>query len=214
MDEPDDPVDALVKVRDVGESRSDPESRFIGSEVRVATYAYLHGSNATARDEALGGLMYLRLLTETAIRLRWLAGPYGDEEPGGDRQIDPTDSKRRIQRLRKRDLRLQVGAYRALREVEEANNLPATWDDLIDRLVEAEAALGVDEAPQDLKAMARPFDTGQMLYAGFRLSSSMVHPGLMLGSGTLVERSVIEGSSLNAAMMIAGYGARLLKALA
>ena len=72
----DDMPDALEVLNEISETeRTDATSRFLAAEATIAVDALMSGRQAVVDSEALSGWMYVRLLSETAIRIRWIAGP-------------------------------------------------------------------------------------------------------------------------------------------
>jgi hypothetical protein len=116
MEDTTDPLEALRAISET--NRTDAESIFIAAEARVAVHAGVHGRTALADGDILGGWMYVRLLTETWIRIRWIAGLSANEpDRDGAPVIDRADTIVRIAALAKRDYGLSLAAFKAVRRI-------------------------------------------------------------------------------------------------
>lgn len=180
-------VNRLVALRDRAAGGRSEASEYVGEECRVAVYALIQGSNALARHDSLGGLQYLRLLAETTIRLRWIAGDDEDAPtPDGRLKVDPDLATHRTLSMKKRDLRHLVAAYRAIREAggSSSEGLTEQLSALADRIAEP-------LAPREMSTMAIT-TTARRVYAGHRLCSTMIHPGATLGRTGLMPRDRLE----------------------
>jgi len=209
-DEPPEPgliVDVLVRVRDAGEASVDPTAQYIGTEARVATDAARMAIEALARGEMLGGLQNLRLLAETAIRLRWIAFE-GEERAGPDglALVDPAIAAERVRRLRKRDLLQLAQAYRAF-----SNIRPEVGTVALLELMELAEQIHDEPAPRDTAQLITS-RLAQNMYFSHRLCSALIHPGAALGRRELVTAEVLEMLVATAAYTAAGFGEAILRA--
>src|SRR5215211_1082363 len=173
-------INRLVAVRDLGASRPDHASRFIGAECRVATYAYVQSSNANARGERIGALQFLRLLCESGIRLRWICGDEDTGDETGQLVVDGLMVVERARRLEKRDLMSLRSAYVAINEASGGEGRYAGG------LLDLVAAIPDEAAPPSIRDLATSW-SGRSLYSMHRLCSSRVHAGALLGRQTSIE---------------------------
>lgn len=200
-------IDELVRLRDEGERRPDEASRSVAGECRIALYALMQAHNAVARNEPLGGLQYLRLLAEAAIRVRWMAGDNDVADGQGRPSADGETVVARARSMRKRDLKQLAAAYRAI-----VKSDPACDADLAPQVEALAAAIPEPAAPWDLRGMATSH-TGRRLYAGHRLCSSMIHPGTSLKRGQLLPPARINEMLDDAAYLCAAWADASLRAL-
>jgi hypothetical protein len=184
-------INRLTELRDLGERRQDAASRFIGSECRVAAYAYIQSSNASARGEPIGAMQFLRLFLEAIIRVRWLAGDQDLGDADGQLVVDRATVIERVRRLTKRDLLNLRAAYVAInqstgRKGQYVGGLTA----LVDGIPDVPAPATVREL-----AVAR---SARATYAAHRLYSSRIHPGALLGRMAVEETADEIDSQLEA----------------
>jgi len=212
MDDTPDPLEVLV---DIGETeRIDAESRFIAAEANVAIKALMSGRQAMADGDVLAGWMYVRLLAETAIRIRWLAGPAADTpDKDGAPSIDKSATIERIAGLRKRDYGLMRDAWRAVHNIRIDTGQEDTGSDLGDRLQALIDSIPENGAPNGIRQLAESTGRiGRQLYAEFRNSSSIIHPGSALGRVPIDAGN--QASQLELASIVcAGYAAPIYNAL-
>jgi hypothetical protein len=194
-------------LRDAGERSSDDAARYIGSECRLLAYALENGGKAVARREIVGALMYLRLISETGIRLYWVLGDHADGgDPDAIPTADPTAIRERVLGLRKRDLDTHAEALEAT--AAQAGQASTTAPGL-----RAEARrIAEDAAPPTTEGLATN-PRGLALYAAFRQSSTGIHAGAVLGR--LAPTSSVEASERIdiAAFMTIGAALGLLTSL-
>lgn len=204
--EAEDLVNELARIRDEGERRWDESSQFVGTESRIALYSLVHGRNATARGELLGGLQYLRLLSETVIRMRWAAGD-GEEvgDPDGRPLIDATVARARIRSLQKRDLAHLLAAYRAI-HIDGNFELAPDLEGMINAIAEP-------LAPREISGLATS-TTGRAAYATHRLCSSMIHPGLGIHRAGGMPRQRLAEMTDEMGYLAAAFGDAMLRTLA
>ncbi len=200
-------AERLVAARDHGERQLDEASQFIGSECRVALYAFIHGNNAIARDELLGGMQYLRLLSETAIRVGWIAGDSHEAGPDGYTVVDPAAATSRIESMRKRDLLLLASASRAIRQSSGSvvEDISASLEISADQIAEP-------PAPVDLRTMATSVP-GLNMYAVHRLCSAVVHPGAGIGRPQLMSRDALQKMTEASGTVCGGLAVAVLRNL-
>lgn len=212
MDDLPDPLEILVQISET--ERADAESKFIAAEARVAVHATTHGRTALANGDILGGWMYVRLLTETGIRIRWMAGPSADQpDDQGAPRIDRADTIARIGSMAKRDYGLALSAYRTVRRIRlEAGQ--TVGEDLGEGLAALAARITGEPAPNGVRQLAWDSPTGRSLYAEFRNSSSMIHPGSALGRVGLGASERAASQIALAAALCAGFAAPIYNALA
>lgn len=199
----------LDRLRDLGEGRDDDASQFIGGECRVAGLATARAYEAILSNDAIGSILYLRLIAETAIRVTWLAD---DDTGGADSEGRPTvDASRlrtRIRQLTRRDLEHLRASFVAIHDPGDED--PDGLSDLLQGLIDA---IEEPSAPGNAKALATS-RAGRDAYAGYRLCSAMVHPGAALKRGSLIERDTAHSMTEQAAYLCCAWSDAALGALA
>jgi hypothetical protein len=211
MDHLPDPLGILVQISET--QRTDAESKFIAAEAGVGAHALTHGRAALADGDIIGGWMYVRLLTETGIRIRWIAGPSADQpDNDGAPTIDREDTIARIAAMAKRDYRLTLAGYRAVRAIRLAAGQAVT-EDVSDQLAALADRIPGAPAPNDVRQLAGDTPTGLSLYAEFRNSSSIIHPGSALGRVSLGGPERAASQIELAAGLCAGFAAPIYNAL-
>lgn len=206
-----DPLETLRRISRT--DRTDSENRFIAAEAGVAVYAVTHGRSALSDGDILAGWMYVRLLTETGIRIRWIAGPSADgPDADGAPTIDRADTVSRIAAMAKRDYRLMLASYQAVRQIRIDAGQPL-GEDLSDGLMALANRIPGTPAPNDVRQLAGLMPTGLALYAEFRNSSSIIHPGSGLGRVHIGDGERATSQIDLAATLCAGFAAPIYRAL-
>jgi hypothetical protein len=210
-----DPLKMLVDISKT--ERTDAESRFVAAEAGVAGYALVHARASLADGDVLGGWMYIRLLTETGIRLRWIAGPSAAEpDAQGAPRIDRSDTLARIASLAKRDYGLTLGSYKAVRKIRiELGEIDENDQsgDLSGQIAAMADRIAGEAAPADVKTLAELSREGRQLYAEFRNSSSIIHPGSALGRVPIGDRDRATSQAELAGFLCAAWAAPVYRAL-
>ncbi len=199
-------VGQLDSLRDVGFNSTDERVRLVGVECETGAGVLRRASAAAARDETLAGILYLRILAEIALRVRWLGGTADDvRDATGWPTVDVAQASENTRALRKRDLHQLAAAHRAITTVRPGG--PSELTDQAQALADSiDGAMAPPNADQlALSPMARK------IYAGHRLASMMIHPGASLGRGDLMSADVLEAMTDEAAIFLAIYAAALMR---
>jgi hypothetical protein len=188
-------VESLARLRD--EDDRSAAGELIGPECRVALYALVKANDALAARDGLGASMYLRVIAETAIRLRWLLGD-DEDESGRPLGFTAASVAARGRQLQMRDLRLLRKAFRAIKDVlEQPPELLPGLDKRIAELGDGPAA------PENISELATS-KHARKVYAAHRLSSMTIHPGAVLGRRALDPLGVLGAMVDEAAAVCAG----------
>lgn len=201
-------VSELVRLQRVATNRADFASQFVGAECRVDLYAIGQTELALARGDLVGALLYLRLLSEIGIRLRWLIGDEPDVGDAAGRIVaNGALARSRVDALRKRDLLSLAAAQKAIAEA-NGGSASKTNEDLF------AMANGIAEtpAPRNISDLATS-PTAKRLYAGHRLCSTMTHAGAALGRGELMDPAVASDMVDEASYLGCASADALLRAL-
>jgi hypothetical protein len=114
--------------------------------------------------------------------------------------------------MAKRDLALTLDAYRAVRKIRiEAGQ--DVREDLSDQLAALADSISGERAPKTVRELAELSSTGLQLYAEFRNSSSIIHPGSALGRVRLDSPERAASQLALAAVLCAGFAAPVYKAV-
>lgn len=173
------------------EPGASPDALNVLGEMRVAIGAARRVQAAAATEDALAAYSFLRVVLESAIRLRWLAG--------NGTELVPGDIHERINRQRRRD----VTRFRdALTLMPESVNRSDTI-----QILEAELISLKDTAlaPGQLRDLADTPDA-KLLYDAHRFCSTLIHPGaaIRLVAGVEAKHAVpMANSALDRAMKLA-----------
>lgn len=161
--------DDLLAIADANDvfidKHSEGASIFVGelmSELRTATDAARRVDRAVADGDALGSFVFLRVVLESTIRLRWVAGD-GDEPQAAI-------LRDRIERLRGRDLARIRTALGTL--IDSPGRREA-----IAMVSLEQASIRATKAPAAIEQLAVTVE-GKQLYDLHRLCSSLIHPGV------------------------------------
>jgi hypothetical protein len=131
-------------------------------ELNVASAGARRVGRAVDEDDNLGALVYLRIVVECTIRLRWVAGD-------GPEPVLAT-LRERIERQRARDL------SRIRAALKFATDSPARRRAIALVTLE-QATVRARPAPATVEQLATT-DEARDLYALHRLCSAMIHPGV------------------------------------
>lgn len=203
---PDALVAALRALRDASERARDMHAGFVSQELGVALYALVQSHGATAIDDRLGSLNYLRLLAESTLRVCWLCGDTVVADADRHPLVDGTAARERIDGLRKRDLLQLAAAYAAIHEMRGHRENLAT-----DLLAKANAIIA-PVAPPNIRRFATS-PPGEAAYAAHRLCSSLVHAGLGISRIGLMSPEIVREMVNDTGYACVVFGASILRAL-
>ena len=151
----------LSRLRDLGENRADAASQFIGGECRVAGLATARAYQGIRRNDAISTVLYLRLVTETALRIAWLADDDGGKADAKGRPlVDASRLRTRTRMLTKRDLMHLRASFVAIHDPEDDDR-----DKLADQLNELVDATR-SRQPRELRKTWPPQGRGAMPMPG------------------------------------------------
>jgi hypothetical protein len=159
-----------------------------------------------ASGDRLGRLYRLRLLSEIAIRIRWVAGDEDVSDAFGRPRADRELAISRIAMILKRDTLRLAHAQAAIHEVR--GTVPAEAAEL-QRQIDAISERAAPSDPKDM--IASP--AAASAYAAYRMASALIHPGLGIGRAELMPDDRLGSMADDAAYLIATYGDALVRAL-
>ena len=173
------------------------EVRFITQELRLGYFAFRRSLDRPNRDMRYEQVVYLRLISEVALRLSWI---------NSEIEQDPASIFSRAIAMEKADLiQLRASSNAIHQRTDGANELDGGMAELIE-------SLPGDPAPRRLDQLAVDA-LGERLYATHRMCSSIVHAGAALPRADLMPEERARDMTTGTMATVAGLAVMSLAAL-
>jgi hypothetical protein len=196
----------LESLQRIAESLDDEAAPWIAIEVGLGRVALHRADSAERVGDRLGAFLYLRILAEVALRVRWLAGDRDEEDDAGFPIVDALLVRERVKGLRRRDLLHMAGSFKVIAEFAGGDKA------LHSELLRLAATLEAPPAPDTWRGLATS-ESAKSAYVAHRMCSSVVHVGG--GMPQLYARSFDQVPSMidTCAFMVSAWAAPMLESL-
>lgn len=192
----------------IARARTDDTSLGVGLEIVLGLTALTRADAAQTSGDHLGTLIYLRLLAEAALRVRWVGGDTDEAGADGYPLVDAAVVRERLIGLRRRDLIHMAGALKVTAEYAGTDPAPLLKE-LGDRIAELKAP----PAPAKWRGFATSHSAGAA-YSAHRMCSSVVHAGTAMPGALKKENQRLPEMIDGCAFLIVSWGASILEVLA